>query len=390
MNKPLDSSLNKLETWLEYVGYSAYDPFDGLNAWIRPLAAGKLGRQILLQGVRRFPLNLRPLLGIKPSPSSKGMGYIARAYLKIYERTRNKSYLEKAKDCLEWLTEHTSRGYSGCSWGNHFDYQSRGFYLPAGEPTVVWTALIAHAFLDAWEITGNPRYLEITKKSCQFIINDLEHRQFRNGICISYIPNKFNAVHNANMHAAAVLSRTYRHTGNEPLRELARLAASYTIDAQRDDGAWWYGEKENLHWIDNFHTAYVLDALYWYMNSAEDMNYWNNFESGARYYVDNFFMKDGTPKYYSHRVYPIDIQCASQSIETLVLLAETIDPELIKLAEKVARWTIDNMQSRKGYFYFRKGRFWTNKTAMLHWGQATMFYALTKIILYMEEHQNEN
>ena len=390
MSKLLNASLKKLDDWLISANYSAYDPFDGLNAWIRPLAVGKLGRQLLQQGVRRFPCNLRTPLGINPERSSKGMGYIARGLLKIFEYTQDQLYLKRATNCLEWLIEHSNRGYLGYSWGNHFDYQSRGFYLPKGEPTVVWTALISHAFLDAWEIIGNNRYLEVAKKNCEFILGELEQRSFKNGICISYIPKSFHAVHNANMHAAAVLSRTYKHTGNEQFRNLAQRAVSYTVGAQRDDGSWWYGEKDNLHWIDNFHTAYVLDALYWYMISTQDMNYWSNFELGLKYYVNKFFLNDGTPKYYSNKVYPFDIQCASQSIETLTLLAETVDPGLIKLAEKVAYWTIDKMQDESGYFYFRRGRHWVNKTAMLHWGQATMLYALAKLILLMEEHQNEN
>jgi len=389
MNKLFDESLIKLDDWLQSADYSAYDPFDGLNTRIRPIAFGKLGRQILLQGVRRSPCNLRPALGIKPSRSSKGMGYIARGLLKIFERTQDQSYLKRAIDCLEWLIEHSCSGYSGYSWGNHFDYQSRGFYLPKGEPTVVWTALISHAFLDAWEINGDNRYLEVAQKSCEFIIDELEQRSFRNGICISYIPSRFNAVHNANMHAAAVLSRTYKHTGNEQFRDLAQRAVSYTVGAQQADGGWWYGEKDNLHWMDNFHTAYVLDALYWYMTSTQDMSFWSNYELGIDYYVKKFFLSDGTPKYYNNKVYPIDIQCAAQSIETLTLIAETVEPKLIKLAEKVASWTIDKMQDKSGYFYFRRGRYWINKTAMLHWGQATMLYALAKLILY-KEHQNED
>ena len=58
---------------------------------------------------------------------------------------------EKAEFALQWLIEHQSTGYSGACWGNHFDYQSRAFYLPKGVPTVVWTSLIGHAFLDAYE-----------------------------------------------------------------------------------------------------------------------------------------------------------------------------------------------------------------------------------------------
>jgi hypothetical protein len=38
------------------------------------------------------------------------------------------------------------------------------------------------------------------------------------------------------------------------------------------------------------------------------------------------------------------------------------------------------MQDPSGYFYFRKGRFFTNKTPFLHWGQSTMLAALAQLL----------
>src|SRR5690348_12551165 len=70
-------SIHRLIEWLERNDYSGYDTFDGLNArLLRPLTLNsQFLRTVLQQGVRRFPLNLRPLLGIAPSKSSKGMGF---------------------------------------------------------------------------------------------------------------------------------------------------------------------------------------------------------------------------------------------------------------------------------------------------------------------------
>src|SRR3984957_21245559 len=74
------SSIGRLSEWLERNDYRGYDTFDGLNAkYLRPLTFETKPLRILLQqGVRRFPLNLRPLLGIKKSRSTKGMGFLAR------------------------------------------------------------------------------------------------------------------------------------------------------------------------------------------------------------------------------------------------------------------------------------------------------------------------
>ncbi len=374
------AAIDRLGNWIVKHNYQAYDPFDGLNAWLRPLAIGKLGRQLLLQGVKRFPWNLRPLLGIRPAVSSKAMGYFARGYLKLYRATGDANWQRKARYCLDGVKTHPSPGYDHLCWGNHCDYQSRVFYLPRGKPTVVGTVHIGHAFLDAWEVTGVEGDLEVAKSVCQFILNDLERRPEGGGVCISYIPGGYYPVHNASMLAAAVLARTYSHTGDESLKQVASDAVAYTVHAQHPDGSWWYGEAENLRWADSFHTGYVLDSLWWYMASTDDHQYRSAFERGARFFVENFFLDDGTPKYYHDRTYPIDIQCAAQAIETLTLLAREWDASCWALTEKVATWTIANMQDTDGHFYFQRGRWWVNKTPMLHWGQATMLHALACLL----------
>jgi hypothetical protein len=97
---------------------------------------------------------------------------------------------------------------------------------------------------------------------------------------------------------------------------------------------------------------------------------------GYEYWKKTFFLADGTPRYYSHKTLPIDIQCCSQAIDTLVFFRDR-DPESLEVAGRVAQWTIRNMQDRTGYFYYRRFSPWmVNKTATLHWGQATMLCAL--------------
>lgn len=378
-------SIRRLDAWLVSHNYQAYDPFDGLNAWLRPLAYGNFGKQLLQQGVRRFPFNLRPLLGIRPAPSSKGYAYLARGYLKLHRHTHDAADLDKAVACLDWLMAHASRAYGGLSWGNHFDYQSRVFYLPKGTPTIVWVSLIGQAFVDAWEATGRSDYLEVAREASVFIMTGLERRPQGQGVCLSYIPGQFRSVHNANMLGAALLARVAQHTDNPPMRAVAREAVNCTVGAQLDNGAWWYGEADNLHWIDNFHTGYVLDSLWGYCEAAGDQTHRAAFDKGADFYIDNFFLADGTPKYYTHKTWPLDIQCASQAIETLLLLARVrADPALRELAHKVARQTVLRMQDRSGYFYFRRMPFMVNRTPTLHWGQATMLHALASLLLAQE------
>jgi len=388
----IKKSIYQLENWVVRHQYQAYEPFDGLNSWLGFLGKGKYIRQGIIQFVLRCPMNLRPILGIKPTTSTKAMGYFARGYLKLYQITGQKAWLNKAYNCLEWLKMHSSPNYPGISWGNHFDYQSRGYYLPKGGPTVVWTSLIGHAYMDAFELLNRDADLEIAIKATKFILEGLERKKETKGICISYVPGTYLPIHNANMLAGGFLARVYKYTRDENLYQVAKEAVEYTVNAQHPEGFWWYGEHPKYHWVDNWHTAYVLDSLWWYMKSTEDFTYMGNFRKGVQFWLDHFFVETGIPKFYSNKIYPIDIQCASQAIESLTLYAQVYDPLCLPLAEKVALWTISNMQDKEGYFYFRRYWWGVNKIPMLHWGQATMFHALCillKEMILRENHETK-
>jgi hypothetical protein len=378
VREELFRSINLLFGWLEKNDYKGYDTFDGLSAWyLRPLTfEAKFLRQVLQQSVRRFPWNTRRVLGIKTSRSTKGMGFLARGFLRLHEKTGNNLWRDRADFALRWLIDNQSKGYNGACWGNHFDYQSRGFYLPKGTPTIVWTSLIGHAFLDGYELLKTDEYLQIAQSACEHIVRDIKTFAHGDSVCISYVPGLDSEVHNANTLGASLLARISLYGGNPGYRELARKAMQYTADHQRSDGSWYYGERSDNHWVDNFHTAYVLDCFKIYRESTRDDRFDLILKRGFDYWKQTFFLRDGTPRYYSLKTLPIDIQCCSQAIDTLIFFRQ-YDSESLSMAIKVARWTIANMQDRTGYFYYRRYSPWlVNKTPTLHWGQATMLSAL--------------
>src|SRR5215510_6151010 len=108
----LSESIGKLSGWLEKNDYRGYDTFDGLSAkYLRPLTfETKFLRTVLQQGVRRFPINLRPLLGIPTSRSTKGMGYLAKGFMRLHQATGDRTWADKAESALQWLVENESQG----------------------------------------------------------------------------------------------------------------------------------------------------------------------------------------------------------------------------------------------------------------------------------------
>ncbi len=220
LKQQIYQSILAVSAWLERNDYRAYDPFDGLNAkLLRPLTfENDLLRTVLQQGLRRFPLNLRHLVGVPKGPSSKGMGLLARGFIRLHQATSDNAWRDKSEMALEWLMQHKSLGYSGACWGNHFDYQCRSFYLPKDAPTVVWTALIGHAFLDAYEYFQKDSFLQVAVSSCEHILRDLETFVDGDALCIGYIPGRITAknkqVHNSSTLGASLLARRRTCTGS--------------------------------------------------------------------------------------------------------------------------------------------------------------------------------
>lgn len=378
-------SIEALDGWLVKNDFQGYEPFDGLSSCFRVLTFGNwFAERVLQQVVLRCPFHIRPYIGVHPRQSTKGMGFLARAYYRLASLTREPAYLDKATDCLTWLTAHSSTGYSGACWGNEFDYAARPFQLSKHTPTLVWTSHIGQAFLDGYARTGDSRYLATARSVRDFILTDLARLETDEGICFSYVPFKEAYIHNANMLGAAFLARLARLTGDPEAAALAFEAMRYSCARQLPDGAWYYAEEPAYHWIDNWHTGYNLDSLKCFIESTDNAPFREHLDRGFAFYRNHFVEEDGRPKYYHDRLHVVDIQAAAHSIDTLSHFSD-MDASALELAAKAACWTIDHMQDESGYFYYRKLRWKTVRIPMLHWGQATMMCALSHFLYRLHE-----
>ncbi|HEX2964880.1 MAG TPA: hypothetical protein VHO84_03815, partial [Syntrophorhabdaceae bacterium] len=119
----IEQSLNKLENWIESHEYKGYDPADGLESYLRPLTFGNLFLDRLLQQlIWRSPINIRPILGVKPKDSFIARGYMASGYLLQHKMTGNETYKTKALECLEYLKKNKAPGFEEYCWGKTHDF----------------------------------------------------------------------------------------------------------------------------------------------------------------------------------------------------------------------------------------------------------------------------
>lgn len=392
MNILIEQAHDELLVWCRQRDFAGYDPFDSLNSRVFqsiPLKHSRTSRLLWTQAFKRSPLNLRRFSLVPKQKNSKGLALFGLATLSKYRRLGTAEAETEARALLEELLRLQIGGYNGAAWGYNFDWQSRHFFAPRGTPMIVPTAFAVRALLDAYETFNDNKYLEVARRSCEFILKDLKRTVDSNDdggeLCFSYSPLDETRVFNASLFAAETLASVAALGGEKEFsreaQALAIRAARYVVRKQNEDGSWDYGAGSAQRWVDNFHTAYVLLSLSRIMKSVRGDHHElkSALKCGYRFWRDHFFLADGWPKYYHDTLYPADAHAAATAIVTLIELQE-LDREALPLAETIATWTIRNLRDSRGFFYYQRQRFYTLRTPFMRWTQAWMLYALARLI----------
>jgi len=379
----IENALIGLAHYCKNEGFKGYDPYDGLNSTffqaIPVLRNSRLARLTWIQFFKRVPFNMRPLAGIKKDFNPKALGLFLSGYCNLYKLRADSEYLDMIRFFTEKIRELANNKYSGDCWGYNFDWQAKAFFQPKNTPTVVATSFIGNALLDGYEITGDGNLLKSARSACDFVIKDLNRTYDDKGnFAYSYSPLDKTVVFNASLLGSRLLSRVYSFTHESELLDNAKKSVSFCCDNQKSDGSWGYGTLDFHKWIDNFHTGYNLECISDYIKYSNDHAYDEHLAKGFDFYIKTFFTVDGIPKYYSDKLYPIDIHAPAQMVMTLSRLDKF--HEYSNLVNNVISWTIDNMQSNKGYFYYQINKHFSSRIPYMRWAQAWMFYALSEYL----------
>lgn len=373
----VESAFLKLYDYITKNEWSGSDPFDGLNSPVLKTVFGgnRYSAIVIVQLFKRSPVNLRKLFRVQERINAKGVGLYLAGLCRLY----NTSYWDEhqAQQAADWLLEHRTNQTGYAAWGYPFDWPNRGFYAPAGTPTVVNTVFIGHALLDYYRVTGSTKYLDTAQSSGYFIIRDLNRFEQNDSFCFSYTPQDNRYIHNANLLAAGYLARLYRFAGNKDFFEPAARSVRFSVKAQSPDGRWPYGIARRDSWVDHFHTVFNLLSLKYFVESIELSEAQQAFKIGSDYYFNQFF--DGfLPKFYPDKLFPIDSHSVANAIIALLHLEPPV--ALGDKIENLLAWSISRMQAPNGGFYYQKNRYYMNKILYMRWSQMWMFLALASYL----------
>jgi hypothetical protein len=121
--------------------------------------------------------------------------------LLLYRLTKDIKARREAIACLDWLIANRSSHSNEFTWGDPYEYATRGGRRPYGQPILIWSALIGQAFLDAYQLLGDEKYLQVAESTGSWILN-LPRAHTVSGRCLSYVTYRQSLIHNANVMGA--------------------------------------------------------------------------------------------------------------------------------------------------------------------------------------------
>jgi hypothetical protein len=377
----IESSIGALLGYCRRHDWAGFDPYDALNSRLfelTPFARSRVCRIALTQGLKRLPINIRPLLGVPRAQNPKALGLFLSASVKL-----GRQGLVEVSPLVKHMTDRLitlrSLGVSSWCWGYSFPWQTRTVLVPRGAPNLVCTTFVATGLLDAYEITGDSRQLEMAVSAAAYIANTLYWESGSESGFSYPLPGLHSRVHNANFLAAALLYRVAGLTGDKALIAPAERATGYSLSKQADNGSWSYGEAPTQTWIDNFHTGYNLCALRSIAECIGSTECERAVRLGFEFYRRHFVLDDGLAKYFHDRAYPVDIHSVAQTIITMATLRDLAADSVLQ-AYAVFDWASRRMWDEQGHFHYQVRRRYTNTISYMRWSQAWMLLALATLL----------
>lgn len=295
-------------------------------------------------------------------------------------------FYAKAVHFLEVLKETRCPGYRHYCWGYPFHWVTIRGTIRAGTPLITTVPYVYEAFKQVWEIDHGAEWLQIMKSAAEHAL--LDYKDFptsSSASTCSYAPDleQSIAVVNANAYRAFLLTSAAHDFSEEKYRTVAERNLNFVLEAQNEDGSWYYAKDGKRNFIDHFHTCFVLKALAKIEALTGHAGCTQAIDRGVGYYTQNLFDESGCPKPFSSRprmtVYRRELYDYAECINVAVLLRGRY-PKLDSLLASVLNEILTVWQRPDGCFRSRQLLLGWDNTPMHRWALAQLFRSLCFLI----------
>lgn len=314
--------------------------------------------------------------------------HYAMGYAWLYEATGNEFYIQKAMHFLEVLQKSRCPEFKEYAWGYPFDWTTQVGMIPAGIPLITTTPYVFEAFLQMEQIRPHLKWYRILESITRHIHTGYKEIKVSDtASTCSYTPYGGCGVVNASAYRAFALTSAAKFFHDDRFTSSIVRNLNFVLESQNADGSWPYAKDSKRHFVDHFHTCFVMKSLakiYLLTGNEECMR---ALERGVDYYLHNLFSKDGMPRpfakaprltIYRHELYDI-AECIN-----LCLLLRKYFPQLEITLERVTAGVLNDWVKPDGSFKSRRLMFGWDNVPMHRWGQSQMFRSLA---FYLHEAQ---
>ncbi len=294
---------------------------------------------------------------------------------------RDEDY-RRAVHFLEVLEQTRCEGYPDYCWGYPFNWVTLRGTIVKGTPLITTVPYVYEAFKAVYQIDRDERWRRIMRSIADHAVRDYKDIETSaSASTCSYTPDPKDSlsVVNANAYRAFLLTSAARDFSDQSYQKVAQRNLDFVIEAQNADGSWYYARDGQRHFIDHFHTCFVLKALAKIESLTGDPACSRAIESGIAYYVKNLFDAQGIPKPFSRPprliVYRRELYDYAECVNLATLL-EGRSREFDTIVRIVLDQILSVWQNADGSFKSRQLLAGWDNTPMHRWAQAQMFRSL--------------
>jgi hypothetical protein len=394
----IKKTLETFEGWLENYGETSWDhqsyyagPIGGAakalyyrNKLLGTAAVAPMVFSEAFFPVARRAFHRRTRFPIADSHYAMGFAY-------LYERTGNERYLERAVHFLEVLQKTRCPDFKEFCWGYPFDWVTRNGTIHANTPLITTTPYIFEAFLEVHKIQPRDEWKSVLESIVRHSTRDIKDFEYSGtaNTC-SYTPYDKGGVVNASAYRAFMLTSAAKFFDRDDLLEVAGRNLNFVLESQNADGSWPYAKDGVRHFVDHFHTCFVMKALAKIFSLTAESRVHSALKRGVEFYLNNLFAEDGMPRPFAKAprltVYKCELYDCAECINLCVLLRGHF-PQLKKVLETVTGEILNTWVKPDGSFRSRKLMFGWDNVPMHRWAQSQMFRSLS---FWLKEQSNVN
>jgi hypothetical protein len=307
------------------------------------------------------------------------------AFLATY--LNDEKYYRRALHFLQVLEETRCPQHEECCWGYPFNWEGIGGTISAGTPLITTVPYVYEAFRDVHQIDGDRRWRQIMRSIAEHGLRDYgDFATSERAASCSYTPGPQESagVVNASAYRAFLLTQAAMDFSDDRYRKAADRNLYFVVDSQNPDGSWHYANDGRRHFIDHFHTCFVMKALAKIEALTGDAECTRAIERGINFYVRNLFNEDGVPRPFSKPpriiVYRRELYDYAECINLGVLLRGRFE-KLDRLVDGVVDQVLTVWQRRDGSFRSRQLLLGWDNVPMHRWAQAQLFRSLCLLLL---------